>query len=253
VLTRRRLLLGTGQLALVALLAGCGLVGGPASELGARPPGSHDGRWPEPGVRTLEVADERKPLLYVPEDLPEGEPAPLVVFLHGARMTASEGLELLRDQADDAGFLLLAMASRGETWDAITDEFGPDAEMTNRALEEVFSTVPVDPARISLAGFSDGASYALGLGLANGELFRGVIAFSPGEVPSGERVGTPPVFIAHGDEDEVLPFEVTEERIVPALEEGGYDVTFREFSGGHEVDPDVADDAIAWLEDTAPG
>jgi poly(3-hydroxybutyrate) depolymerase len=38
----------------------------------------------------------------------------------------------------------------------------------------------VDPQRICVSGFSDGASYALSLGLANGDLFTHVAAFSPG-------------------------------------------------------------------------
>jgi predicted esterase len=31
------------------------------------------------------------------------------------------------------------------------------------------------------------------------------------------------------------------------LRERGYDVTFREFDGGHEVPEDIARDAIRWM------
>ena len=57
---------------------------------------------------------------------------------------------------------------------------------------------PVDPARLVIGGFSDGASYALSLGLINGQLFRKVAAFSPGFVVTGEPEGKPRVFISHG-------------------------------------------------------
>src|SRR2546425_904676 len=67
--------------------------------------------------------------------------------------------------ADEAGVVVLSPDSRGSTWDAIRDGFGPDVTFLNRALARVFDTVSVDPARIAVGGFSDGASYALSLGL----------------------------------------------------------------------------------------
>ena len=54
-----------------------------------------------------------------------------------------------------------------------------------RALEQVFARHAVDAGHLAIGGFSDGASYALGLGLANGDFFRDVLAFSPGFVPPG--------------------------------------------------------------------
>jgi predicted esterase len=34
---------------------------------------------------------------------------------------------------------------------------------------------------------------------------------------------------------------------VPALRRRGYDVTFREFDGGHTVPPDIAREALGWI------
>jgi predicted esterase len=50
----------------------------------------------------------------------------------------------------------------------------------DQALQHVFETYSIDPGRVGLGGFSDGASYALSLGVANGDLFSHIIAFSPG-------------------------------------------------------------------------
>lgn len=58
--------------------------------------------------------------------------------------------------------------------------FGPDVDYINKSLEYVFSRYLIDPRRLGLAGFSDGASYALSLGLPNGDLFSHIVAFSPG-------------------------------------------------------------------------
>ncbi|MCF6744763.1 phospholipase [Blastococcus sp. KM273128] len=184
--------------------------------------------------------------MHVPAGLGTG-PLPLAVSLHGAGGDADAGLALLRPAADEHGLVVLAPGSAGATWDAVGGGYGPDAAHVDRALVEVFASVPVDPARTAVAGLSDGASYALGLGLANGRLFRRVVAFSPGFVPPAPRSGDPAVFVSHGVDDEVLPIDRTSRRIVPTLEEDGYDVTYREFPGGHAVPAEVVAAAVGWI------
>jgi phospholipase/carboxylesterase len=111
----------------------------------------------------------------------------------------------------------------------------------------VFDTVHVDPARIAIGGFSDGATYALSLGLLNGDLFRRIAAFSPGFVVSGTPHGTPRIFISHGNADPILPIDRCSRRIVADLRKRGYDVTFREFAGGHEIPADIARAGLSWV------
>jgi predicted esterase len=106
----------------------------------------------------------------------------------------------------------------------------------------------VDPRKIAACGFSDGASYAIGLGISNGDLFRAVIAFSPGFVPSGVKpAGRPRILISHGTKDQILPCENTSGQMIPQLKQAGYDVTFREFDGPHTVPPEVAREAMEWF------
>jgi predicted esterase len=155
-------------------------------------------------------------------------------------------LRRLDTAADHAGVAVLAPDSRNSSWDAIRDGFGRDVVFVNRALERVFETVAVDPARIAVGGFSDGATYALSLGLINGDLFRRVVAFSPGFVVDGTPHGHPRFFISHGTADPILPIGASSRTIVAHLRRRGYDVTFREFDGGHEVPPDVARDGMEW-------
>ena len=56
-----------------------------------------------------------------------------------------------------------------------------------------------DPAHIAVGGFSDGASYALSVGITNGDLFTDVIAFSPGFMAPARQQGKPRLFISHGE------------------------------------------------------
>jgi predicted esterase len=147
--------------------------------------------------------------------------------------------------AEEAGVILLAPDSRGRTWDAILDGYGTDVAFVDRALAQTFGRLAVDPASVGIEGFSDGASYALGLGLANGDLFRRGVAFSPGYVPSAPTSGRPSIFVSHGVGDDILPIDRCSRRIVPALRRQGYDVDYREFDGGHEVPADIAAGALA--------
>ena len=117
----------------------------------------------------------------------------------------------------------------------------------NRVLEYVFARVTVDPQRVVLGGFSDGATYALSLGLANGDLFPRVAAFSPGFVIPAAVRGHARFFISHGRSDQILPIDQCSRVIVPQLRAKGYDVTFKEFDGRHEVPPEIAADAMRWM------
>ena len=112
-------------------------------------------------------------------------PLPLFVMLHGATQSASDMFWYLGDAPEEAGVAVLAPNSRDTTWDAIGGSFGIDVEFLNRALERVFENVSIDPKRISIGGFSDGASYGISLGLINGDLFSSIVAFSPGFVIDG--------------------------------------------------------------------
>ena len=103
----------------------------------------------------------------------------------------------------------------------------------------------VDPARVAVGGFSDGASYALGL--RNGDVFTHLIAFSPGFVPRAGGRGRPAIYVSHGVSDSILPIDRCSRRIVPSLRRAGHAVRYREFDGGHTVPPEVAREAVAWL------
>lgn len=187
------------------------------------------------GVVPLGIERQRDALLFVPSTVKPGQRLGLVVMMHGAGADARQGIDLLRAEAEARGFLLLSPASRDATWDFLISEFGPDVRHLNRALEHVFARYEVDPTRIALGGFSDGASYALSLGTMNGDLFHHLLAFSPGFTAPLYRSGTPRVFVSHGDDDAVLPIDRCSRRLVPALQKAGMDVQYVEFDGGHEV------------------
>jgi len=196
--------------------------------------------------RPLRLDTDRDAILRVPHTATNA-PLPLLVLLHGATGSGERILRRLGTASDEAGVAVLAPDSRDSTWDAIGGRFGADVHFINRALERVFETVAVDPERIAVGGFSDGATYALSLGLINGDLFTRVLAFSPGFVVAGVPHGHPRFFVSHGTDDSILPIDRCSRVIVPGLQKGGYDVTFREFPGGHDVPAAIAREGLAWV------
>ena len=171
-----------------------------------------------------------------------------MVMLHGAGGKPRHSIDLFRAHADRLGFAILAPASRGSSWDLVAARrFGADVAAIDRLLGHVLADYRVDPKRIGIAGFSDGASYALSLGLANGELFGFVLAFSPGFAAPARQQGKPRIFGLARIQDRILAIDRCSRRIVPELRRVGYDVNYVEFAGGHLVPAELAAEAFSML------
>lgn len=204
-----------------------------------------------PGLHPLNLDSDRDGFLYVPKSYQANHPVPLILMLHGAGGDAEGGLRILQPLADTVGTILLAVDSRRQTWDVIMRKYGPDIAFIDRALEHTFSRYAIEPSQIATAGFSDGASYALSIGIMNGNLFTHVIAFSPGFMAPTRQEGMPAIFISHGTDDRVLPIDRCSRRIVPQLQEANYNVVYQEFEGPHTVPTAIARQALTWFSPTA--
>ena len=186
---------------------------------------------------------------------------PLILLLHGAGQSARAMLEGLRDEADRCG-CLLAIQSTGATWDTIglvrnearaghttVDRlFGEDTGRVEQALSAALRAGDADRRSVILFGFSDGASYALSLGLANPQIFRGVVAIAPGFHLEPAAINPKQrLFIAHSPADRVLPFERTRDDTVASLRRAGFDLSFRPFDGGHRIDRTVLAEGVEFV------
>ena len=140
--------------------------------------------------------------------------------------------------------------SRASTWDLIIfGGYGPDVAFLDEALEHTFERCRIDPAQIAMGGFSDGASYALSLGVSNGDLLSHLIGYSPGfHAPSDPIVGKPRVFISHGDPGQHSSCEQhSGTSSCRAFADADYDVKYEEFAGGHEVPAEISESALDWF------
>lgn len=209
-------------------------------------------------TRSLEPGTTRRTIGTTPVvvELPESAMAkasvPVMLFLHGAGRGVETLFNAFRPLAAQHGVALVMPASVHVTWDAINGDFAHDRAGIDGVLEWLFGSITVDPSRLALAGFSDGATYALGLGRANGDLFSRTIAHSPGFLLDVPNVGRRPIVISHGTNDQVLPYDHARYSIYPALRGMGFDVDFRTFSGGHAVPLSIVTEQMALLGAASP-
>jgi phospholipase/carboxylesterase len=245
----RRRFLEVGLLATAAVPSGCLLsTTEPAAAAGSARLGT---RWHtpgtalEPGLHALGFGGYRDGYIRVPAGYQHEDGAPFALLLHGAGGSAEDwsgGFDLF----DELGLVVLGVDSEGSSWDIRFGSFGADVLFIDEALERTFDSVRVDPTRLAISGFSDGASYALSLGLANGDLFTHVLAFSPGFAAPDSRHGRPDVFLSHGTSDTVLPVDFTR-RLAGILKADGHEVRYEEFDGGHALPRAIARMGYGWV------
>jgi phospholipase/carboxylesterase len=228
----RRSFLATGSAAAAALAYGWPAAAGDPVRIGQQP---------------LKLGSDRDGVLFVPKGYKPEVATPLVLMFHGAGGTGL-GVSYTFDVADELGIIVLAPDSRDEaTWDFLVHGYGEDVEFIGAALKDTYARCNVDRKRMAIAGHSDGASYALSLGLGTGDTFGKIMAFSPGVMRPAEVHGKPKIFISHGLSDPIMPIDVTSRTFVPKLKSLGYDVTYREYEGRHGVTPAIVREGFEWF------
>jgi phospholipase/carboxylesterase len=180
----------------------------------------------------------------------------LVVLVHGYGADGNDLISLgqqWRDLLPDAAFVLphapdrVPGAPSGFQWFPISRIDPHDMQKgveTAGPILDVFldgelARLGLGPERLALVGFSQGTMLSLQVGLRRAVPPAAIIGFSgmlAGRVP--ERAGAyPPVFLAHGDLDQVIPAQ-TLFLAVGALQQAGVTVQWHLARGiGHGIDP----------------
>lgn len=184
--------------------------------------------------------------LYVPKKYEPGLPMPLMLMLHGYS-GAAQSVRFAFPLAEEFGVIVIAPESRDLTWGQSIPGFDDDVRYLGQAYRHVTGILDVDPARVCLGGVSDGAGYALAMGLAYGDVFNHLMIFSAGLLIPFRKQGKPKIFLAHGTRDEQMPIDRTARLFVPKLKDDGYDVTYREYDGGHGAPAAVVREGFEWF------
>lgn len=131
------------------------------------------------------------------------------------------------------------------------------AARVSTLLEEITARTGARPAELILGGFSQGAMVSAEIAFRSDTPLKALILLSPTVVDEPSwRDGIPvrhglPVFIAHGRQDDVLPFS-SSARLAETLRTAGLRVTWLPFDGGHEIPRTVVDALSEFLAGLDP-
>lgn len=203
---------------------------------------------------------------HVPADA-DG-PAPAVVVLHGRGADEDDLVPLAERLPGDRHVLSVRAPDRlapGYTWYDLDLSAGglhesqPDAEgfarsrdLLDEFVAQALDAYPIDPARVGVLGFSQGAILGLATVLEHPERFawcvalHGYLAESHSDLDRFDGIAGFPTFLGAGEMDQVIPASRAE-RAADLLAEAGLDVTFETYPTGHGVGADEAADVAAWV------
>lgn len=185
--------------------------------------------------------------------------APLVLLLHGRGSNEQEIISLAPHLpsgfayaavrapiAEGGGFAWFANRGIGRP---VTESLAQTMAWFRSWLDEV-----APPGRpVVVVGFSGGAAFAGGLTLSDPARFSGAailfgtLPFDAG-VPTGAgQLVHLPVFVAQGDQDQVIPAELLDRTWRYLIEESGAPVVARRSPGGHGLTEPVVADLGGWI------
>jgi phospholipase/carboxylesterase len=199
------------------------------------------------GQTRLEISDNfRDGTLFVPKSYKPGMATPILMMLHGYSGSA-ESVRFVFPLAEEFGVIVIAPESRDVTWGQSVPGFDADVRYLGAAFRRVSSLLTVDDAHVALGGVSDGANYAMNMGLAYGDTFNHLMIFSCGLLGPLRKQGHPRIFLAHGVNDVQMPIDRTARLFAPQLKEDGYDLTYREYDGGHGAPLPIVREGFEWF------
>lgn len=212
---------------------------------------------------------QQRAALFTPDEVDPDTRYPLLVVLHGAGRQDEALIKGWKAEAERRQAFVLIPRSFYMTWDLIAmgmqgasgtspegEEPGsesPDLDFLAFALDLVYRRYPIDSGRQGLVGYSDGASYAVSVGLSNPHLFRAVMAWAAGFLALDEETAAPDtprphVFVEYGTHDELFPFERVALGMKKQLEDLGCPLVFQVDEGGrHWPSSTFQEEALDWF------
>jgi phospholipase/carboxylesterase len=192
-----------------------------------------------------------------------------VVTLHGRGVTGEDlvplaeelKLQSLRFIFPNAPFDFMGF-SNGRAWYESPPRSHEGLTESRRLLFRLLEDLEkegVDPGRIVLMGFSQGAVMSLDVGIRYPQRLAGIIALS-GYLYSADSIGTEkspassglPILLAHGTDDDVLPFSLSRQAD-KALKAHGFRTKLLEYPMGHQVIPEELEEVRSFIKAELPG
>jgi predicted esterase len=195
----------------------------------------------------VSVAKDHTPRVYVPSV--KDEHPPLVIALHGTGMRGDDMIAPLRSACERLGMVLVAPdalrpASSGFAW-----TYRDESEwMVEHMIEWAQQEHGIDPERVYLLGFSQGANIAITLAQTHPDHFAGIVPicghYEPNLTEADADATLPPIALISGSRD---PWSKTYALAKRELSERGASVSFANVQGmGHEIPQGGSRDEILY-------
>lgn len=177
---------------------------------------------------------------------------PLAPHLPDTVFIAADAPE--RSMANPAGYQWFPIPwIDGSTDAAAAEGMHRSAKLLDGLIDRILAEEGIDADQLILFGFSQGTMMSLHVAPRRLEPIAGIVAFS-GRLMVPERLdeemqSTPPVFLIHGDADDVVPFEEMK-AAGEALQGAGFNVFAHVMEGtGHGIAPDGLSVALAFIRE----
>lgn len=185
-------------------------------------------------------------ILLTPDAIDPTRRYPLFTVLHGAGRREEALAKAYRAAANARRAFFLVPRSVEPTWDLIAGGERDDLDFLEYAYDLIYRRYPIDPLQQSLIGYSDGASYALSVGLSNAEMFSALMVWAAGFVvldppttaafrADGLPASKPRIYLEYGTHDQLFDFQTVALPMRENLERSGFDVTFSVDEGGRHM------------------
>jgi poly(3-hydroxybutyrate) depolymerase len=184
--------------------------------------------------------------LYVPQNAGT-QPLPALILHHGTGGIGLEMINMWRSMADSEHIILIApRGEHGFGW--MVPDDGPMMQI--QIVEELKRTLPIDPRRVYLFGYSNGGDFVFYAGIQQASYFAasaiGFAALRPRQFPMLDLpTRKEPLWYTAGTLD--MTYTIQEARdTVAALQARNWQLEYMERPGvGHAYDPDLQN-PIAW-------
>ena len=200
--------------------------------------------------RVLKTDDgDAKYVVFVPHDYKGDKPYPLILFLHGAGETGTDGKKqvkvglgpAIKRQEKTFGFIAVFPQSEKRNWRADSE----DGQRALKILDQVMKDYKVDPQRVYLTGLSMGGFGTWSLAAAIPDRWAAIAPICGGGDPkTAEKIKHIPCWCFHGDADKVVSVEKSR-AMITALKDAGGSPRYDEYPG---VDHNSWDRAYATAE-----
>ncbi|MEV0069946.1 MULTISPECIES: luciferase family protein [unclassified Amycolatopsis] len=200
------------------------------------------------------------PVVETPVVETRGAEGPLVVLLHGRGSRETEIIGLA--DALPKGFRYAAVRAPiaeggGFAWFANRGIGRPTPESLRITMDWFRAWLDRQRGPVLLIGFSGGAAFAGGLVLddpdrfAGAAILYGTLPFDAGVPTDPARLAGLPVFLAHGEHDQVIPRDLQDRTWRYLTAESGAPTIARRDPVGHGIAPDALASLGGWLAERA--